>query len=340
MSAIATAGAAAATVAAPTNGATNGTQPPNGAQANGTPPPDAGQPASTQAPKEAYRFKRTLKVGDKRVAVDLDESGLERELQAGRHFARQWEQAQAKLKAAAELEQLLATNPREAFKRRGFDFDQLLMSEAQRAEQMAQMTPEQQRIAELEHALQQREELDRQQKEQAEAAKLERSRVRSQETARKELFESLKHVGFPIEGEANRSFRGAALSMAAKIQARAIRAGQPRLTPQQLGEAVQRQFLEDSGRVASVVAKVPEFRTKNAGAISSLLEGVTSGLEGQALLDMLGPKMQQRIVQAQMAALQKRGVTVGGGQTQPQQPGKEEKPTLDYYTLQKAGTRY
>lgn len=325
-----------------TNGSTNGTGPVNGTGVAATQLPEAGQTSASQPPKqEAYRFKKTLKVSGKPVAVDLDEAGIERELQTGRHYARQWEEAQSKLRAAAELEQLLASNPREALKRKGLDFDQLLLTEAQRAAQMAEMTPEQQRIAELEHQLAQRDEFEKQQKQQQEQALAERRRANTQNQVRKEVFESLKHVGFPIDGEGNRAFRGAALAMGAKIQARAIRAGQPRLTPQQLGEAVQRQFLEDSGRVASVVAQVPEFRTKNAGAISSLLDGVTAGLEGQALLDMLGPKMQQRLIQAQMAALQKRaGVTVGGQQSQTQQPGKDEKPVLDYYTLQKAGQRY
>lgn len=298
---------AAAAPAVKPNGAATATP----GQSPASPPPAGGEAVTSQ--QQPYRFKKELKVNGKAVPVDLDEAGLERELQVGRHLKQQYEALQAQLKQKAELEELLAANPREALKRKGHDIDAILLAEAQRQAQLAELSPEQQRIAQLEAELAQRNEATERQKAEAQQRAKQHREQQSRQQTKAELFESLKHCGFPIEGEGNKAFRGTALAMGARIQARAIRAGQPPLSPQQLGAAIQQQFLADMTRTAAVVTQAPDFRTKHGQHLSGFIEASTTGLEGEALLSLLGPKLLTRVTQAQLAALNARkGVTVGG----------------------------
>ena len=337
----ATVAAPAAPAPAPANGAAK----PNGAPAAGA----AGQPPAVgvggEAPvspkAEPFRFKKALKVGGREMPVDLDEAGLTRELQVRYHLQQEHQAAQAKLKAQSEFEQLLATNPREALKRKGHDLDALLLSEAQRQSQLAELTPEQQRIAELEHRLEQQDKAQKQAaenaKKQAEAAKAQRTRQRIRGT----LFESLKHVGFPVDGQENAQFRGQALSMAARIQRDALKTTGVELDAQQLGAAIQRHYLDGVTRTAQLAVKVPEFRKASGPVLNGLLQTLTEGLEGQPLLEAMGPKLVRALIQAQHQQLGARnGVVVGGTAAapiaQPRGPdGKELAPTLDYYAMKK-----
>lgn len=278
-----------------------------------TPASTPATPPAAESAQQQYRFKKELKVNGKVVSVDLDEAGLERELQVGRHLKQQYEALQAQLKQKAELEELLANNPREALKRKGHDIDAILLAEAQRQAQMAELTPEQQELASLKQQMAERDEAEKRQKLEAQQRAKQQREQQSRQQTKAELFESLKHCGFPVDGDANRAFRGTALAMGARLQARAIRAGQPPLNPQQLGAAIQQQFLADMTRTAAVVTQAPEFRTKHGQHLSGFIEASTTGLEGEALLNLLGPKLLTRVTQAQLAALNARkGVTVGG----------------------------
>lgn len=321
---------------APANGANNGAPKSNGAPAPGQQPAGSDQPGgATAAAKSAepYRFKKEIVVRGKKIAADLDETGLTRALQERYHFQQEHEAAQPKLKAAAEFEALLRTNPREALKMKGLDYDAMLLAEAERHAAMAEMTPEQKRIAELEHQAKQREESDKQAQAERQKALKEFRKQQVREQTKQTLFAALESCGLPITGKGNEARRGAALAMGVKLQKMALRKTGLELGPAELGAAIQRAFLSDLTSTADLVTQAPEFRTKNAEALAKMLEATTAGLEGEALLKFLGPKMRRRLLAAEHAALDaKPGLTVGGTTTA---PAPEEEQTLDYYAATK-----
>ena len=318
---------------AATNGA-NGAQA-NGAQANGAPKAEAPKP---EAPKEPASTKKKLKVGGKEFEIDFaDQARLERELAIGLD-ARQ--KREAELKELAELRaerKLLKENPWEAAKKHGHSLEEQLLQKAQREAQLAELTPEQRRIVELEQALQEREAAQQKAEQERQQTREQRRRQAFRNQMQSQVIESLKHVGMDITGKGNAATRGAMLSLAAKIQARTIRAGRPAFTPEQLGAEVQKTWLLDTTRISGLVTAAPEFRAKNAEALRSHIDALTNGLEGNDLLQFVGSGFIRRVVQAQLAALQ-------GGQRPTEPPAQTNQPQikqlggdvpLDYYEMRR-----
>ncbi len=292
------------TPATPVNGAP---KPTNGAQAA----PGAKTPEVKAA---ELRFKRALKVNGKEVPVDLDEAGLTRELQVGMHSRQQLEQRDAELKAERAWQQKLSQDPDSALKERGFDLEALIAARTERARLLAELTPEQKRIAELEEREAHRLEQDQRNAETQKQTQAREARERRQGAARGELLGALKHLGYSVDGEANRVHRGQALSVAARLQRMAIKATGAELTAEQLGAAIPKQLLGETARTAALVAQVPEFRQKHAKELSAVVEGFTQGLDGDELLTFMGPALEARFIQAQLAKLERRrgGVPMGG----------------------------
>ena len=342
MSAVAAPGAVSTPVAPAPNGA-NGAAKPNGASPPAPGQPPGGPAVAGEAPASPpYRFKKALKVAGKEVSVDLDEAGLTRELQVKAHLQTEYQRLSAEAKQRAELDALLEADPLEYLRRRGKNPDDILLTEAQRQSQMAEMTPEQQRIATLERQLEQHQAASKKQaetaKQQAEAARKAVTRQRTAAT----LMESLKHVGFAIDGPENAHFRGQALKMAAKMQRASIQHTGIEMDAQQLGAAVQRRYLEGVGRTAKMVSTNPEFRKAHAPVLGQLLQTMTEGLEGQALLEVMGPKLIRALITAQTQQLgQRGGVVVGGTQAaapsyaNQQRPPNQPAPGLDPYAHRK-----
>ncbi len=295
-------GANAGTTTAPTNGVALGQ--PNTA----APPPsvtETKQPAPiAPKPPEPYRFKREISLGGKKVAVELDELGLEREIATGRSAQQQLTRAQKQLEQSARVNELLDAGDFEALaKLKGIDFEAILHERHERAEALKTLTPEQQEIVKLRDQIarseQQQHVAEQQRQQQAKQAQ----RQATQERTRADLFESLKHVGYKIDGPENAQTRGVALGMAAKLQKAALLAGKPPLTPQQLGAEVTRSFLGDLAQAARAVTQHPEFRGKHGKEVGAVFESLTTGLEGNALLDAMGPALLTRVVQAQLAQI-------------------------------------
>ncbi len=334
---------AGATQTAPTNGVALG-------QPNTAAPPPAAPVtppvAKVEAPKaaEPYRFKREISLNGKKVPVELDELGIEREIATGRAAQSQATRLQKQLEQFTKMNELLEAGDFDGLaKLKGADFESFIAQREQRAKAMAELTPEQQEIVTLREQIaqsqrkQQAEEAQRQQQQQ------QAQRRATQERTRADLFESLKHVGYKLDGPENAQARGTAIAMAARIQKQALLAGRPRLTPEQLGAEVSRAFLGDVAHIARAVTKHPEFRGKHGKEVGAVLESLTNGLEGDSLLDSLGPALLMRVVQAQMAQLGR------GPRAQPAQGGVIQQPggilsapqtngqggqTLDFYTLE------
>lgn len=286
------------------------------------------------------------------MPVDLDEAGLEREIQAGRHFKRQWDAAQAQLKQKAELDAILEKDPLEYLRRRGKDPDRLLLTEAQRhaqqadrQAQLAQLPPEiQEAITRAEAA-----ETENQQLKKAEAERVEREaqqreerrKLRTRETTKRGVFEALKASGLYPEGTTPqaKAARGRMLALTSRMQMAELRAGRPEMTPQQLAVAIPKRFIGDASQLVEQLSRQPEFRTAHAQELAGLLDATTTGLEGRALLDFLGQGLLSRIIAAQTAVLHAKRNGTQQAQPPPQRAPAQQngQPVpLDIFALQRA----
>ncbi len=345
----------AATTTAPTNGVALGqpstAAPPPVGPASPTGGATGAQPAANAAPPvakppEPYRFKKEITLGGKKVAVELDELGLEREIATGRSAQQQLTRAQKQLEQSAKVNELLDAGDFEALaKLKGIDFEAILAERHERAEALKTLTPEQQEIVKLREQIARSEQQQQAAEQQRQQQTKQAQRQATQERTRAELFESLKHVGYKLDGPENNQARGQALGMAAKLQKAAILAGRPPLTPQQLGAEVTRSFLGDLAQAARAVTQHPEFRGKHGKEVGAVFESLTTGLEGNALLDAMGPALLTRVVQAQLAQIGRgpaqqaanNGLAMqqpGGIITAPPTPTNGKATPLDFYSLE------
>ncbi len=307
--------------------------------ANGKAPAPVDPKAAAPAPVEKpFQYKTKIRSGDGReVEVEYDKPKLDRTLVEHRDAVAKLARYEKELAERRAFDKMLRENPREALSKHGLNLDELALQRAQREAQLAELSPEQRRIVELEQQIQEREESTKRTEQERQQTQAQRRKQAYQEKTRAEVIQSLKHVGLDImTGPQNAQVRGTMLAMAAKIQARTIRAGKPAYTPQELGAEVQKAWLSDATRISGLVASMPEFRAKNAEALRGHLDSLTSGLEGVDLLTFLGPTFARRIVQAQLAQL------AGGKSSQPA-PTNGQQPTqqqggdvpLDYYEMRR-----
>lgn len=302
------------------------TSPTNGAPTNGAINGEAAPPKA-EAPKEApFSYKTKVRGGDNReVEIEFDKPKLDRTIVEHRDAVAKLAKYEKELAERRAFDKMLEQDPRAALAKRNINLDELALQRAQREAQLAELTPEQRRIVELEQAIAEKEEstkrAEQERLQQTEARRKQAFRQRTQQ----EVIESLKHVGMDITGKANAQTRGSMLSLAARIQARTIRAGRPPFTPQQLGAEVQKAWLGDATRISGLVAAAPEFRTKNAEFLRSHIDALTTGLEGGEFLNFFGPAFIRKVVQAQLAALQG-GQQAQQTQQQTNQPNARIKP--------------
>lgn len=110
----------------------------------------------TEAQKEAYRFKRKLKVNGKDEEVDLDEEGLAREVSVARAFrAKLGELNKAQKELAEERAKFeeYRKNPRAFLDEQGASAEEMAAQLLAQKAQRGLMSPEEQRMAELEEKL-------------------------------------------------------------------------------------------------------------------------------------------------------------------------------------------
>ena len=308
----------------------------NGAQTNGAAKAEAPR---AEAPKvEEFKYKTKIRSGDGRdVELELDKPRLDRTLVEHRDAMAKLARYEKERAEWAAKERLAKENPRDFLAKYGHNLDELALQRAQREAQLAELTPEQRRIVELEQALQEREAAQQKAEQERQQTREQRRKQAFREQTQRQVSEALKHVGMDITGKGNAQTRGEMLSLAARIQARTIRAGKPPFTPEQLGAEVQKAWMGNATRISSLVAAAPGFRTKNAEMLRGHLEGITNGLEGNDLLQFVGSAFIRRVVQAQLAALQ-------GGQ-KPTEPQMQQAPAqtkqlggdvpLDYYEMRR-----
>lgn len=324
---------------APANGAAPAANGAPAHQANNGAPAQQPAAAKTEAAEKAFHYKTKLRGADGReVEVEYkDPQQLARELAEGRDAKYRREREGKELSEYRQFLKQLTADPRTALQRLNINLDELALQRAEREAQLAEMSPEAREAAELKQKLADIEAAQQRAQKEAQQTKAQRRHQAMREQAKADIIASLKHVGMDISGRENATMRGAMMSLASRIQQRAIRAKQPPYTPEQLGAEVHKAWLSDAGRITKLVAASPEFRTRNAETLSGMLEGLTGGLEGPALLQFLGPAFAKRIVQAQLAALEQGRSSAA--QTSPSvtqtQPPKGEAPPLDYYELQK-----
>lgn len=326
------------------NGSANGTQAPGLNGANGTTPPQPGaQTASQKA--EALRLERQLKYGDKVETIDMASDAALREIREARAerskrdaYAREmaaWKEKQARLRADP-LSALL-----EGFQEAGLNPDQVLEALAQQKQQLAQLTPEQQRIAELEAAIAKREAAEKAQVEKLQARAKQAAKQKRREAVRQTLLEAMREGGFPTD---NPRLRGRALQQMAAIQMMEVRAGRPHMSPKELVSTLQRTQIEELGHLTSELTAHPEYRTAHAKQLGGLLEAATTGLEGPQLLQFL-PKSLVKAVGNALLGRNQPGVVVselpnspGQSMTQPpnqQQPQSSSGQSLSVYEAQR-----
>lgn len=288
------AGAAPAPAA---NGSSNGAASGNTGAAPGVAP--AQPTADVKAPEtkqvSVEKLIKKLKVAGREEEVDMASPEALRELQIARHNASKQRAFNEQYGQFSQMLERLKSGDASVLTEAGVDIEGLVRRAHEEAAQRAALTPEQQEVAQLKAELARREaETQRQQqtlKQRAEAAK--------RQAFKKSTFESLmtaaQAAGLKLDTKAQ---RGAALSLAAKLNIEELKAGRPPLTPELLGlKMEQRSFADLSEKLAAVVAR-PELRARRAAELKALNEAVFSGLDGDALLDTLGPALLKRVYAA------------------------------------------
>lgn len=232
------------------------------------------------------------------------------ELQRARHLAHQQSQFQKERGDWNRTLERLKSGDLGVLQEAGVNLDELFSRAMQEREQLSQLTPEQQELAQLKQEIARR---DADQKRQLEEQQ-QMTKKQAQEAFKKrtfgELMEAVKAAGMPME---TRAERGAGLALAARIRAAALKSGMD-LTSEQLGLEMEKAVFGELGHKLKAVSGSPAVRTRRAAEIKALRDATLSGLDGDGLLDALGDDLVKKVYAAGMARLQKKNTpdTAGG----------------------------
>lgn len=285
---------AAAPVAAPA--AVPATAAKAGAQAD-APPADpkaaAAKPAETPTEK-AYRLKKKLKVGGKDYDVDLDEAGIEREVQKAKHYETQrgeFDKARADFEAR---QRKLVEDPDAFFEENQIDLDAILTERQRRAEAMKALTPEQQEVARLKDVIAKRDAAD-QRRTEADAKTAETTAHNERVQGEMRLYgETFKLLGV----EPGKPGAGSLLRTFATVREMAVMNGEPDLTAPQLAAAAERFELSQASTVIERLASNEAWRGKHSPLLEKMATGALKHLKGDALLTTLGPELVRAVTAA------------------------------------------
>jgi hypothetical protein len=287
--------------------------------------PEGAPPKATEAPKPAEpprRLKGKYKDNGKDVEVDLDEAEALREIQKARHYDRTRPEAEQRARRLQETIDAITRDAKGFLKKNGIDIKQLAAEELAYEAEMAKLSPEARRAAELEQELNQtREEIK------ARDAKETQAREQADQAQRVEGVKTqLRNVMQAIGRRDGHTMR-----LAAEVIELATRAGEPDLSTEQLVAGVHRL---EAQRVLPFVKRAlgdAAWRAKNPEVMKELAQGILGALEGDELVDFIGAQNGERIAKAQLAKFRKNPLPLVAG-AEPQAPapkpseGKKERP--------------
>lgn len=293
------AAAPAAAPAAPTTPAApvkNGATHTEVGQPPATDPKVNAKPAETQAEK-AYRLKKKLKVGGKDYDVDLDEAGIEREVQKAKHYETQraeFDKARSDFEAR---QRKLVEDPDAFFEENQIDLDAILSERQRRAEAMKALSPEQQEVARLKQEIARRDQAE--QRRQADES------TRAEVTAHNERVQGemrLYGETFKLLGaEPGKPGAASLLRTFATVREMAVMNGEPDLTPPQLAAAAERFELAQASNIIDRLASNEGWRGKHSPLLEKMATGALKHLKGEALLTTLGPDLVRAVTAAAWA---------------------------------------
>lgn len=273
----------------------------------------AAAPAETAKPPEPRRFKAKYKADGREQELDLAEEDAVREIQKARHFDKtrgEFEQRERSLRQEIEA---ISKDPMGFLRKNGVDLRSIAAQEQAREAELAALSPEARRAAELEQRNQQLEEQIKQHGEQNKQAAAQAEHTKLVQSTARTLDNALKLSGRQRSGELLKTY--------ADVMEMAERAGEPPLSPEQLVAGAERLELQRVTGLAKRAATDPAWRARNAPAMSELAKAILPTLEGQELIDFIGKENGVRIAKAQLAQFRKNPIPViAGAESQGGQP--------------------
>lgn len=287
VAAAAPAAAPSAAPAAPANGAPKG--------ATETPAVDPKPNAAPAEPKveQPWKVKRKLKLNGQEIEREYDD----RRLQILEHTASRQSDIDARERALADRIRKLTEDPDSLFQEVGFDVNAYLAQQAARAEEMKKLSPEQQRIRELEDTLSKRELAEKRAAEQAEVQRKQREDTEFVQSNAKLYGDAMAAAGIKKGEPGAASF----LSHMATVRHMAHVNGEPDMTADQLVAHTER--FENRLFTDMLARKVANegWRGRNGEGMQTLAKTVLSSLaklEGDALLSWIGSDNAKAVVKA------------------------------------------
>lgn len=288
---------AAPTSAPPPNGAprnTSGQFSPKDGATGITPPPAAkpgAAPVAPAEPKKPEPWRVKLKLDNEEI--ELDEERAKRELAELRWRRKQQNEVAAQRKAIEHLIKMAETGGDEAVaKELGIDLDTLAERRMAERQRLAAMSPEQQ---ELERA---KAEIA------AEAKKLEaeKKRIADETTAaeRMKRREASKAEYEAALGHSVLPHSRAKLFLMSQIQRGQTESGAPRFTPEQLGKAYDEMAFSMLDELVRAPGTKPELLARWPD-LPKLAVSALDKLDGDALLQALGPALKRKVLEASVA---------------------------------------
>lgn len=278
------AGGATPAPTAPANGATStATEPAPGTTTPAKPPEQAqAKPSTTEQP---WKAKRKLKIGGQEREIEYDD----RRLQILEHTASQKAEFERRQSEFDQRMRRLQDDPDGFLEESGFDVNAYLARQAQRAEQMKRLTPEQQENLTLKEQLQKIQQAQQKQAEEARVAAEQREHHEYVQQNVQRLGKAIELSGLPRSGELVRLY--------AEVQEMAAHAGEPEMSPEQIVSAGERLM---SRRLSSLLKAAGNegWRSRNAETLSELAKAILPALDGEALLSWVGRDNAMRVVKA------------------------------------------
>jgi hypothetical protein len=282
--------------------------------------PAAAAPPPEKKP-EPYRFKRKIDNED----VDLDEGGLEQALKELRYRRSRQQEVDTGKKEIAELLKLAATDDEAFLRKVGLDPDAIAARRLERAQRLAQMTPEQRQLEEDRMALEAERKGVLTEKEKLAKQAREATRARVQQQNREEYEAALGHSALPHSR--------AKLFLMTQLQRGRQESGAPKFTPDQLGKAYDDMMLSAFSEMVGAATTKPEVLARFAD-LPKLGIAHLDKLDGAELLAALGPGLKRKVLQASVA--EHRGqqtIPVRNG-APPPAPARQSTGTFDEVELE------
>lgn len=286
-------------------------------------PEGAPKPVETPKPPEPpRRIKGRYKDNGKDVEVDLDEAEALREIQKARHYDRTRPEAEQRVRQMQETLDAITKDTKGFLKKNGIDIKQLAAEELAHDAEMAKLSPEARRAAELEQELNQtREQLKSRDAKEAQA------KEQAEHTTRVEGVKTQLRNTMQALGRRD----GNTMKLVAEVIELAERAGEPGMSTEQLVAATHRL---EAKRVVPFVKRAltdAAWRAQNPEVMKELAQSLLGALEGDELVDFIGTANGERIARAQLARFRKNPLPIVAG-TEPVPPAprppaeKKERP--------------